>query len=166
LSIRREKIKIDKIIRSIGIIAFRMEKHEVVIVGAGLAGLQAAKILAENGRDVLILEKVPQYRIGDKICAGALSAKAVKVINPPTSIYDINGDSYDLIMHLPNKDIEVKNEGRFQTPMISKNKLVQWQLREVKKAGAGVIGGSEVIKVSKEKKELTIKRGTFLGMIA
>jgi hypothetical protein len=113
-----------------------MEKHDVVIVGAGPAGLQAAKILAENGKDVLILEKVSQDRIGDKICAGALSAKVVKVINPPTSIYDINGDGYDLIMHLPNRDIEVKNERRFQAPMISPNKFVRWQLVEAKKAGA------------------------------
>jgi len=34
-----------------------MEKHDVVIVGAGPAGLTAAKILAENDKDVLVLEK-------------------------------------------------------------------------------------------------------------
>lgn len=43
-----------------------MEKHEVVIVGAGPAGLKAAEILAENGKDVLVIERSPEKRIGAK----------------------------------------------------------------------------------------------------
>jgi Dehydrogenases (flavoproteins) len=49
-----------------------MEHHEIVIVGAGPAGLTAAKILGEGGKDVLVLEKLPKDRIGDKVCAGGI----------------------------------------------------------------------------------------------
>lgn len=53
-----------------------METIEHVIVGAGPAGLRAAQVLAERGREVLVLEK--NAEIGPKTCAGGLSRKAVR----------------------------------------------------------------------------------------
>lgn len=53
-----------------------METIEHVIVGAGPAGLRAAQVLAERGREVLVLEK--NEEIGPKTCAGGLSRKAVR----------------------------------------------------------------------------------------
>jgi Dehydrogenases (flavoproteins) len=48
-----------------------MEKHDIVIVGAGPGGLRAAELLAEAGRDVLVLEKNRELR--DKVCAGGIT---------------------------------------------------------------------------------------------
>jgi len=42
-----------------------MEKYDVVIVGTGPGGLQAAKVLAENNKSVLILEKKQKNRKKD-----------------------------------------------------------------------------------------------------
>ena len=42
-----------------------MEKHETIIIGAGPGGLTAAKELAKKDRDVLVLERKPEDRIGD-----------------------------------------------------------------------------------------------------
>ena len=53
-----------------------MEVVEHLIVGAGPAGLRAAQVLAEAGREVLVLEKQPE--IGPKTCAGGLTPKAVR----------------------------------------------------------------------------------------
>lgn len=53
-----------------------METVECVVVGAGPAGLRAAQVLADAGRDVLVLEK--REEIGPKTCAGGLSSKAVR----------------------------------------------------------------------------------------
>jgi len=43
-----------------------MEKHEVVIVGAGPAGLKAAELLGRAGKDVLVIERGKEEKIGDK----------------------------------------------------------------------------------------------------
>ncbi|MBI4408220.1 MAG: NAD(P)/FAD-dependent oxidoreductase, partial [Gemmatimonadetes bacterium] len=53
-----------------------VESVEHVIVGAGPAGLRAAQVLAEAGREVLVLEKNDE--IGPKTCGGGLTLKAVR----------------------------------------------------------------------------------------
>jgi len=45
--------------------------HDVVIVGAGPAGLACARILARGGLKVLVLERKP--RPGPKVCAGGIT---------------------------------------------------------------------------------------------
>jgi len=39
-----------------------MERHEVVIVGAGPAGLKAAELLGEAGKDVIVVERDEEKR--------------------------------------------------------------------------------------------------------
>ena len=52
-----------------------MEQREVVVIGAGLAGLTAAIELARRGRDVLVFEKHPLPR--HKVCGEYLSFEVV-----------------------------------------------------------------------------------------
>jgi flavin-dependent dehydrogenase len=52
-----------------------MEQVEYLVIGAGPAGLRAAQVLAEAGREVLVCEK--NAEVGPKTCAGALSMKSV-----------------------------------------------------------------------------------------
>lgn len=53
-----------------------MESIEHIVVGAGPAGLRAAQVLAEAGREVVVLER--NARVGPKTCGGGLSTKAVR----------------------------------------------------------------------------------------
>lgn len=53
-----------------------MESCENVVVGGGPAGLRAAQVLAQAGREVLVIER--HERIGPKTCAGGLTIKAVQ----------------------------------------------------------------------------------------
>ncbi|HEX5436165.1 MAG TPA: NAD(P)/FAD-dependent oxidoreductase [Gemmatimonadaceae bacterium] len=53
-----------------------MESVEHLVIGAGPAGLRAAQLLAERGREVLVLEK--HEEIGPKTCAGGLTRKSVR----------------------------------------------------------------------------------------
>ena len=48
-----------------------MNSYDVVIVGAGPAGLRCSKLLAEGGAKVLVLERKSQT--GDKVCAGGIT---------------------------------------------------------------------------------------------
>jgi flavin-dependent dehydrogenase len=53
-----------------------MDSCENVVIGAGPAGLRAAQVLANAGREVLVVER--NERIGPKTCAGGLTIKAVE----------------------------------------------------------------------------------------
>jgi geranylgeranyl reductase len=139
-----------------------MEKHEVVIVGAGPAGLHSAKILAENGRDVLVLEQLPEKGIGDKACAGVFTSKSIEVIRPPSSIYDIKSGEWDVVAHLVNKDIKIKGD-EFGSPTVNRKKMGQWQVREAKKAGVTILDKSKVIGVNKGKNELLVEKEKIFG---
>jgi flavin-dependent dehydrogenase len=57
-----------------------VESVEHLIVGAGPAGLRAAQVLAEAGREVLVLEK--RREIGPKTCAGGLTRKTMRELEP------------------------------------------------------------------------------------
>ena len=57
-----------------------VESIDVVVTGAGPAGLRAAQVLAEAGREVLVVER--QARVGPKTCAGGLSPKTVRELQP------------------------------------------------------------------------------------
>ncbi len=49
------------------------DKYDVVIIGAGPAGLSCAKPLQKSGKSILLVEK--NDKIGPKICAGGLTTK-------------------------------------------------------------------------------------------
>lgn len=57
-----------------------MEDVEHLILGAGPAGLRAAQVLAQAGREVLVLEK--HAEIGPKTCAGGLTGKTMRELRP------------------------------------------------------------------------------------
>lgn len=49
-----------------------MNKYEVIVVGSGTGGAVAAKTSAKGGLKVLLIDKKPKDKIGDKVCGDAI----------------------------------------------------------------------------------------------
>jgi geranylgeranyl reductase family protein len=64
-----------------------MKHYDVVIVGAGPAGLRCAEILGKSGKKVLLLEK--KAKVGDKICAGGITSKTLEIIDIPDDLFEL-----------------------------------------------------------------------------
>jgi digeranylgeranylglycerophospholipid reductase len=55
-----------------------LTQHDLIIVGAGPAGAHLAKEAAELGLDVLLLERLSQNRVGDKVCGEGIALHHLK----------------------------------------------------------------------------------------
>ncbi|MEZ4645742.1 MAG: FAD-dependent monooxygenase [Chloroflexota bacterium] len=55
------------------------DEREVIVVGAGPAGAITATLLAQNGHDVLLLDRHTFPR--DKVCGDAVPAQAIDILN-------------------------------------------------------------------------------------
>jgi len=122
-----------------------MDKYEIVIVGAGPAGLRAAKVLAKAGKKVLVLEKNPV--VGPKICAGGAFPKIFQLGIPE----DLIERKFNLIkMHLAKRTFEIKNQD-YLLATIDRKELGQWMAREAEKAGAKILTNSKVSRVEKDR---------------
>jgi geranylgeranyl reductase len=105
-----------------------MESFDVIIVGAGPAGLKCAETLGNSKYKVLLLEK--NSEIGPKICAGGLTGKDIEYLNLPQHLIDFHYD--EIKFHINNSKFYLKNKNNFAFTIDRKN-LGQWQLKNLKK---------------------------------
>ena len=106
-----------------------MEKYDTIIVGAGPAGLRTARVLAEAGRNTLVLEK--NRTIGQTICAGGLTIRDIDFI--PKKIID--SEFNYMLLHTAKGSYEV-DLGSHPVFTVDREKLGQWMTKEAEKAGA------------------------------
>ena len=72
-----------------------MQRHDVVVVGAGLAGQRAALAAVEAGRDVAIVSKLHPLRSHSGAAQGGINAAVSKEDSVETHIYDtVKGSDY------------------------------------------------------------------------
>jgi geranylgeranyl reductase len=119
--------------------------YDVIIIGAGPAGLTAGKVLASRNKKVLILEK--NSIAGEKVCAGGLTLKDFKKIRVPDSVITEEFKSANLNLDGHCTKFE------FNTPWIwtcDRKDIGKWQLEEAQKAGAIVEFNAEVVKIDKQ----------------
>ncbi|MCK4808123.1 MAG: NAD(P)/FAD-dependent oxidoreductase [Candidatus Aenigmarchaeota archaeon] len=123
-----------------------MESYEIVIVGAGPAGLKCAEVLAEAGKEVLVLEK--NEVIGPKVCAGCLTAKDFTL-----GISKNIGKSFkEIFVHTPHRTT-IMETGETIITTTDRKELGQLMLKQAKRAGAVI---KTKIKVSEIKKDSII----------
>ena len=72
-----------------------MQKHEVVVIGAGLAGQRAALAAIDAGKDVAIVSKLHPLRSHSGAAQGGINAAVGKEDSVETHIYDtVKGSDY------------------------------------------------------------------------
>jgi geranylgeranyl reductase len=112
---------------------------DCVVVGAGPAGLRAAEVLREAGREVVVLER--NETIGPKTCAGGLTPRAYRFVS---------GCGAPGPHPLRREVAHVSFRGEPIVPLdaspavlhtVARRDLGQWQLGRVLRAGADVRAG-------------------------
>lgn len=126
-----------------------MEKHEVVIVGAGPGGLKAAQTLAENGKDVLVLERRTEKEIGDKLFTCTTPKRKVNFF--PDSIKQKSFKSETV--HFGKNILTTK----FEITTFDFYEFMQYQLNEAKNAGADIKSDCPVTEVDVKTKKVKTK---------
>jgi len=130
------------------------DKADVVIAGAGPAGLTAAKILADGGKDVLVLEKLEKKKIGDKCCNGTILRRAMRMI--PDSLYEKTFDS--AVLQVGESKYRLYF-GEDSIATLNRHELGQYQLKEANKAGAEVRADTKVMGLDKDENRVILRDG-------
>ncbi len=119
--------------------------YDVIVVGAGPAGLTAAKFLAANNKKVLVLEK--NKIVGEKVCAGGLTLKDFEEANLPKFIAEREFKSINLYIDSRSIKLELKRPWIWTC---SRKKLGKWQQEEVERAGAEILLNSKATDIQKD----------------
>jgi len=119
-----------------------MHNFAVIVIGAGPAGLSCARLLAEDGIKVLVLER--KNVIGPKVCGGGITWKGLiqrvpeELIDRSFAVQNIRSN-YQKIRITSTSPI---------IATVSRRKLGQWMYRQAVAAGACVMTGMTVKEIN------------------
>jgi geranylgeranyl reductase family protein len=138
-------------------------KYDVVVVGAGPAGATAAKVLAEKGIGVLLLDKQSFPR--DKPCAGGLPSRAIK--RYPYIIKNDLIDSYSFRVCVHSSSLKYKIDALKSEPIIAmvlRDTFDAGLVNLASQSGVVFLGGKAAvrIKTNMECAQVTLSDGTTI----
>ncbi len=121
------------------------DKYDVIIVGAGPAGLSCAEVLAEGGKSVLVLEK--NHKVGPKICAGGLTMKVEE--EKFLSLQDVDKVFYSFKLHF-SKTCKKISDSNPLVATIDRGKLGKIMLEKAVKSGTEIKTETKVKEIKKD----------------
>lgn len=119
-----------------------MPNFAAIVIGAGPAGLSCARLLAENGTKVLVLER--KNIIGPKVCGGGITWKGLiqrvpeRLIDRSFTVQHIFSNYQKIRITSPSPIVAT----------VSRKKLGQWMYRQAVTAGACVMTGMTAKKIN------------------
>lgn len=119
-----------------------MRKFSTIIIGAGPGGLACARILAQHGVEVLVIERQPA--VGPKVCGGGITWSGMIQRLPPQLLEKSFTKQY---VFSPLQRAVVSSS----SPIIStvnRARLGQWMCRQAVEAGAVVKAGTMVTEIT------------------
>ncbi|MGE5813430.1 MAG: NAD(P)/FAD-dependent oxidoreductase [Acidobacteriota bacterium] len=130
-----------------------MDSCENVIVGAGPAGLRAAQVLAQAGREVLVVER--NERIGPKTCAGGLTIKAVEELEQLGLPSHVGRTTVARLSFFDEEPLRLDAApGIVRT--VSRAVLGRYQACWARTAGAEIVTGTPVTELNLEARTLRV----------
>jgi len=128
---------------------------DVIVIGAGPAGSTAARLLSEQGKDVLILEKHKFPR--SKLCAGGVTHKAIPLLPPGFEEIELCSHTKATIFypHRSMAHVDVEGDGPL-VHMVERKDFDHYLLRSALDAGAKLMEGKTVRAVYPEGKNMQV----------
>ncbi len=122
-----------------------MEKYDVLIIGAGPAGLFCAEHLAGSDLRVLVVEKndVP----GEKVCAGGLTEKDLELLPVPDDLIEVR--MHESVLKAPLVEMRTQHPKPVLFT-VDRKRLGAWQAERVRERGIEVRTGVRVQQIEKD----------------
>jgi len=123
-----------------------VRNYDVVIVGAGPAGLRCAEILSKSKLSVLLLEKNPVF--GDKVCAGGITRKGFELLNIPDKVIEHKVD--EVIMYSRH----YHNHKYLPVPVmytVDRRLFADWQVQRINGGKVKIEKNARVTKINKNR---------------
>jgi menaquinone-9 beta-reductase len=122
-----------------------MKVYDVIIVGAGPAGLFCAENLKGSGLSVLLLEK--NLVFGDKVCAGGITQKDINLLGIPEKLFE-HKISDTRLQSAWNHS--ATNAAKPFVYTVNRRELAEWQRGKIDSSYIEILTGAKVTKIGKE----------------
>lgn len=113
---------------------------DILVIGAGPGGLACAKLLAEHGRKVIVLERSRADTIGSKVCAGGITWDGLIGIVPEDLIERSFCEQY-IFSNYQSVVVQEKNP---IIATVNRKVLGRWMAKKAMDAGVEIITDTRV----------------------